>query len=80
MRHAPRQGEIPPTPAFHPPVARGGREQWQTAGELARTFWQHAAADDRISPDFRSVARERAGAIDTALQEPKGGPMDAPGW
>jgi hypothetical protein len=80
MRHTPRQGEIPPTPAFHPPVTRGGREQWQTAGELAHTFWQRVAADNRLSPDFRSVARERAEAIDTALQAPTGGPRDAPGW
>ncbi|MFP4607229.1 MAG: HipA domain-containing protein [Thiohalospira sp.] len=80
MRHAPRQGEVPPTPDFQSPVARGDGEQWRTAGEWARTFWQRATADERLSPDFRALARDRLQAIEAALREPPDRPSSGPGW
>lgn len=67
MRHAPRQTELPPTPAFRVPVCRGPRPQWQRAGETAMVFWQRVSRDERISEGFRELAAQRHKAVADAL-------------
>ncbi|MCG5497513.1 HipA domain-containing protein [Ectothiorhodospira variabilis] len=80
MLHAPRPGEVPPTPVFKPPPAHGSIEPWRQGGAMALDFWRRAAADDRISSDFRAVAAERAEAVEVALTTPKAPDPSQPGW
>ncbi len=37
--------------------------EWDEALRLARDFWQAAAADERVSADFRAIAAENAGQV-----------------
>jgi hypothetical protein len=84
MRHAPRQGESPPTPTFHPPVSRGNSEHWRQSGEMALDFWQQVSRNARISPDFQQLAHDRARQIEKTLASARpsspGRPGNGPGW
>jgi len=84
MRHAPRQGEIRPVPAFHPPVSRGNPAHWTQSGEMALDFWQQVSQDAQISPDFQRLAHDRARQIEKTLASANptapGRPENGPGW
>ncbi|MCG5520326.1 HipA domain-containing protein, partial [Ectothiorhodospira sp. 9905] len=80
MLHAPRPGEVPPTPVFQPPPAHGGIELWRQGGAMALDFWRRAAVDERISPNFRAVAAGRAEAVEVAITTPKAPDLAAPRW
>ncbi len=41
--------------------------EWSQALDLARAFWSAAAADERISPDFRRIASENLGQLESLL-------------
>lgn len=84
MRHAPRQSEVPPTPEFHPPVARGDRTRWTEAGTMAADFWRRASTDERVSADFQDIAAGRRERIEEAVRQAETGggkgPETGPGW
>jgi hypothetical protein len=69
MLYAPVAGEIvardfaaqPPRPSLHTLAV------WPRALALAQTFWQAAAADQRISPPFQEIARANEHLL-TSLQ------------
>jgi hypothetical protein len=55
---------VPRDFAAHPP--RPGvmtLEVWPRARALAMRFWQAAAADGRLSDEFRGIARANAGVV-----------------
>ena len=68
MRHAPRQGEVPPMPAYRVPASRGDPGRWAQAGAMAARFWSRAAGDARITEGFRVVAADRAAQIERVLE------------
>ena len=84
MRHAPRQSEVPPTPAFHPPVARGNRTRWTEAGAMAADFWRRASTDERVSAGFQEIAAGRRERIEQIMRQAEQGagqaPEAGPGW
>jgi hypothetical protein len=52
--------EVPPR-AFEPALpAPGQRAVWQAACAAAIEFWAQAAADSRLSDDFRATAADNA--------------------
>jgi len=57
IRHAPRQCEIPATPAFYPPLARGKPEHWTRSAEMAMNSWKQAARTGK-SPRILNGARQ----------------------
>ena len=62
MLYAPVSGELVPrdfaSRPQQPTAATLG--EWDEAQRLARDFWQAAAADERVSADFRAIAAENA--------------------
>ncbi len=63
MLYRPHQGEVPAR-AFappHPDAAVAG--QWESARQAALRFWATAAADARISPEFRDICSRNHGMI-----------------
>ena len=62
MLYAPVSGELVPrdfaSRPQQPTAATLG--EWGEAQRLARVFWQAAAADERVSADFRAIAAENA--------------------
>ena len=65
MLYAPVNGEIverdfATRPLFPTSSTLG---EWALARELAATFWQTAAVDDRLSADFRAVCARNAGVV-----------------
>ncbi len=38
--------------------------QWEDARAWAERFWERAAADERISSDFRQICRENRASLD----------------
>lgn len=84
MRHGPRQGEVPPAPKFHPPASHGDRTLWAETGEMAAALWERAGDDQRITPEFRSLARDRQQQIERSLLEAgtasEDSPGSGPGW
>lgn len=65
MLYAPVSGELVPrdfaSRPQQPTAATLG--EWDEALRLARAFWQAAAADERVSADFRAIAAENAGQV-----------------
>lgn len=65
MLYAPVSGELVPrdfaSRPQQPTAATLG--EWDEALRLARDFWQAAAADERVSADFRAIAAENAGQV-----------------
>ena len=65
MLYAPVSGELVPrdfaSRPQQPTAATLG--EWDEAQRLARDFWQAAAADERVSADFRAIAAENAGQV-----------------
>ena len=65
MLYAPVSGELVPrdfaSRPQQPTAATLG--EWDEAQRLARDFWQAAAADERVSADFRAIAAENAGHV-----------------
>ncbi|MDH4419762.1 MAG: type II toxin-antitoxin system HipA family toxin YjjJ [Acidovorax sp.] len=65
MLYAPVSGELVPrdfaSRPQQPTAATLG--EWDEAQRLARAFWQAAAADERVSADFRAIAAENAGHL-----------------
>jgi len=65
MLYAPVSGELVPrdfaSRPQQPTAATLG--EWDEAQRLARDFWQAAAADERVSADFRAIAAENAGEV-----------------
>ena len=65
MLYAPVGGELVPrdfaSRALQPTAATLG--EWGEAQQLARAFWEAAAADARISPGFRAIAAENRSQI-----------------
>ena len=65
MLYAPVSGELVPrdfaSRPQQPTAATLG--EWGEAQRLARVFWQAAAADERVSADFRAIAAENAGHV-----------------
>lgn len=65
MLYAPVGGELVPrdfaSRPLQPTAATLG--EWAEAQTLARAFWQAAAADERVSADFRVIAVENAAHI-----------------
>ena len=49
--------------SLHPSAAT--LAAWPRALELARTFWQAAAADGRISASFQAIARQNLQSLGT---------------
>ncbi|KQW57127.1 type II toxin-antitoxin system HipA family toxin YjjJ [Variovorax sp. Root411] len=66
--YAPINGELPPrdlaTSGLAPTVET--LEEWPQARQLAIVFWQTVAADARITPPFRALARKNARFTDEA--------------
>ena len=63
-------GEVTPperAPQWRPPLPHE-TDDWLVAAKLALHFWQEAAATERISEDFRAIARSAEGALATAIQ------------
>lgn len=62
MLYAPVGGELVPrdfaSRPLQPTAATLG--EWDEARRLAQVFWQAAAADERVSADFRAIAAENA--------------------
>ncbi len=65
MLYAPVAGELVPrdfaSRPQQPTAATLG--EWGEAQQLAKRFWQAAAADERVSADFRAIAAENSGHI-----------------
>ncbi|RQO82702.1 type II toxin-antitoxin system HipA family toxin YjjJ [Acidovorax sp. FJL06] len=65
MLYAPVSGELVPrdfaSRPQQPTAATLG--EWDEAQRLARVFWQAAAADERVSADFRAIAAENGDHI-----------------
>lgn len=65
MLYAPVSGELVPrdfaSRPLQPTAATLG--EWDEAQRLARDFWLAAAADERVSADFRAIAAENAGHV-----------------
>ncbi|WP_462386186.1 type II toxin-antitoxin system HipA family toxin YjjJ [Acidovorax sp. Q11] len=65
MLYAPVSGELVPrdfaSRPQQPTAATLG--EWDEALRLARAFWQAAAADERVSADFRAIAAENVGQV-----------------
>ena len=65
MVYAPVNGELVERdfdPGALAPTAETLRP-WKQAGELARTYWQAVAQDERISSEFRALAERHAGQL-----------------
>lgn len=65
MLYAPVSGELVPRDFASRPQqpAAATLGEWDEALRLARDFWQAAAADERVSADFRAIAAENAGQV-----------------
>jgi hypothetical protein len=65
MLYAPVAGELVPrdfaSRPQQPTAATLG--EWGEAQQLAKRFWQAAAADERVSADFRAIAAENSDHI-----------------
>jgi len=51
------QGSLPPRELMPQPPPPEALEQWRQAAELAEETWSQIAAEERVSEDFRLVAR-----------------------
>jgi hypothetical protein len=67
MQYAPlRGGEVPARdfdPSGFPPPPADREHDWQRILQAAVTFWNAAAADDRITQDFRRLCAENGQAL-----------------
>lgn len=65
-------GEVLPaerTPEWRPPLPLPHQtDDWLVAADLAQRFWREAIANDRISEDFRIIARAAESALDRAIE------------
>jgi hypothetical protein len=66
MTLAPRQGELPPTNAFHPQLRENLPVDERHVQQLAARFWLAVAGDTRCSDDFRELARSLIDALATS--------------
>jgi hypothetical protein len=56
-------------PEWRPPLPLPHEaDDWLVAAKLALHFWQEAAATERISEDFRTIARSSESTLETAIQ------------
>lgn len=56
-------------PEWRPPLPLPHEaDDWLVAAKLALHFWQEAAATERISEDFRTIARSAESTLETAIQ------------
>lgn len=56
-------------PAWRPPLPLPHEtDDWRVAAELALGFWREVVATERISEEFRAIARSAEGALGTAIQ------------
>jgi hypothetical protein len=61
MMYAPQRGvELPPREFTPTPPIPAEREAWSVARPAALAFWERAAADARISQDFRAICAANA--------------------
>ena len=64
MLWAPAVGSATPNPTFAPlPPTPAQAADWAVAAGWAEVFWQHVAADDRVSPEFAAIARESGATV-----------------
>jgi hypothetical protein len=64
MLWAPTPGNATPAPQFAPaPPLPADREVWLEAAAWAADFWQHVAADARLSPGFAAHARTAGATV-----------------
>ena len=63
MLYAPVGGELVARDFGVRPPSAATQTAWPAAQQLAQQFWQTAAADDRISADFRAIAQRNAQVV-----------------
>jgi hypothetical protein len=74
MLYAPLRGVEVPTPAFVPPLPLPSElEAWRGAQGAAERFWAAAAADRRISAEFRAVCERNAQTVRALAHSAPGG-------
>lgn len=64
MHFAPRAVGVDAPPFVPPPPRAATRDVWMSAAEAAVQLWRRAAADPRISADFRGVAASCAQTLE----------------
>jgi hypothetical protein len=70
MMHAPQRGIELPERTFDAVLPMPSeQDRWRPAARAAIAFWTIAAADERISPDFRGVCRATAMKIARTLDQ-----------
>lgn len=68
MRYAPQAGGEVLSPAFTPGLPMPAeRDRWLRVAPRALGFWQVAAVDERIGPDFRALCAGNAATLARAL-------------
>lgn len=71
MFYRPIGSEITPRRNEVPVPRAGASMQWENARRWAIRFWEKAAADERISPEFRQTCRENRDALEQAEAGPR---------
>ena len=58
MAYAPARDEVPTREPAAPVPRSGHSDQWLAAGQVAQRYWRRLADDERLSEEFRAVARQ----------------------
>lgn len=65
MLYAPQNDQIVERAFDPPPPGPRDGALWESARKAALSFWEAAGADERLSPEFRTLARDNRGRVDS---------------